>query len=477
MNPNEPHITATEAEQALLGAILLEPGVLPEVSQIISESDFFILHHQWIWNAMMKLMQTENQIDTRSLCWQLEGNGQLKEIGGPAFFNQLIHSCNPSMNATSFAEVIRDSSYRRRIIHTASQIATEASKGASPDELQTIAKSITEVSSHPPRMVWTAYQLCTSDLGEADWLVDGLLLASGVNLLAGEPAAGKSFLALDLALGITRTGFAWNNIPVPEGKVLYHYLDGSPRGMKTRIQNLCNAKDVVPPNDLIIDCSPLDLRNDMDTSSLKQRIREEKISLIIFDVLARFMPGSDENSVSDIAPVMGKLRDLATSTDTTILLIHHLNKNAGIHLASRIRGSSDILAAVDTALIVTYGANRKVSPRRVIPEKNREGELQQPFLFQIGSDENRITLIFEKDNGSEQSRGKTKTALATEQLLTILESNPETNFTRPELVALLDVEDTPSERTLDRIFSEMKRYPSLRTDKRNAQTTYQWNVD
>jgi hypothetical protein len=77
------------------------------------------------------------------------------------------------------------------------------------------------------RLVYSAEQLCSSEVGELAWILKDWIMAGGINLIAGMPAAGKSFLALDLAIGIASTGFAWNDQPVPLGKVTYHFLDGS----------------------------------------------------------------------------------------------------------------------------------------------------------------------------------------------------------------------------------------------------------
>ncbi|HNT54031.1 MAG TPA: AAA family ATPase [Anaerolineaceae bacterium] len=464
----------TDAERALLGAALVNPACIPSASLIVQAQDFFIVRHRWIWEALLAMIRISSAIDLVTTCAMLEQAGRLAEIGGMGYLIGLIAETPSSLHAEDYARLVHENAIRRQAIQTASTIAREAYSGAPISSLRSHAALITELPENHSRMVWDACQLCNSDLGNANWLVNGLLLAGGINLIAGEPAAGKSFLMLDLALGITQTGTAWNNFPVERGRVLYFYLDGSPRGMKTRLERLCAGKGVLPPTDLLIDFSPLDLRQPSTSAVLRQTIKKSGISVIVFDVLARFMPGADENAVSDVSPVMGTLRDVATNTNASVVIIHHLNKGVGTALWSRIRGSSDILAAVDTALIVTYGENRISSPRRVIPEKNREGELIQPFAFRIHTIDNQLKLDFVESEPIETKPSPSKRSNTTQQILKTLESNPQVTFTRRELMATLLPETDISERTLARAFAKIAQCENIQVGKSGNQITYQW---
>ncbi|HQF62372.1 MAG TPA: AAA family ATPase [Anaerolineaceae bacterium] len=463
------------SERALLGAALVNPECIPSVALIVQAQDFFIVCHRWIWEVLLGMIKTGSAIDIVTVSAMLEQISRLAEIGGLGYLIGLIAETPSSLHAETYARLVHDYAIRRRAIETASMIAREAYGGATLASLRSHAALITELPENDSRIVWTACQLCNSDLGGAEWLVDGLLLSGGVNLIAGEPAAGKSFLTPDLALGITQTGTAWHDFQVSRGRGLYYYLDGSPRGMKTRLERLCAGKNTTPPNDLLIDFSPLDLRQPSASATLRQTIKKSGISVVIFDVLARFMPGADENAVSDVAPVMGTLRDVATKTNTTIIIIiHHLNKGVGAALWSRIRGSSDILSAVDTALIVAYGENRHNSPRRVIPEKNREGELIQPFAFQIHATDGQLRLMFESTDPGEMKTITTKRSATLQQLLKTLASNPNISFTRQDLINTLSPQAEISERTAARVFSVITEYANIQIGKSGNQTTYRW---
>jgi hypothetical protein len=71
--------------------------------------------------------------------------------------------------------------------------------------------------------------------------------------------------------------------------------------------------------------------------ALRQRIHRLDASVVIFDVMAKFMPGADENSVAEISPMMNTLREIANQTGTTFILIHHLNKGGNPDLSYRVR--------------------------------------------------------------------------------------------------------------------------------------------
>ena len=88
------------------------------------------------------------------------------------------------------------------------------------------------------------------------------------------------------------------------------------------------------------------------------------------------MPGVDENSVSSVGPVMTALRGFANDTGCSILILHHYNKGAGYSPNAsqglRVRGSIDIIAAMDAVVAVTVSGPR-TDPRRILtPEKNRD---------------------------------------------------------------------------------------------------------
>jgi hypothetical protein len=269
---------------------------------------------------------------------------------------------------------------------------------------------------------------------------------------------------------------AWDNQPVTKGKVLYQFLDGSYRGMRSRVIKLCNARCIEPPTDLIFDFSPLNLKATAEVLALRQRIKQLGISMVIFDVMAKFAPGADENSVAEISPLMNALREIANQMGTTFLLIHHLNKGTSTDLSYRVRGSTDILGSVDTAIVVNYENSNAANSTRVIqPQKVREAEPPKPLRFQIISTDQSISLQFSEG----ESKKPFKTLGQQEQilldLLNFLNSKPDQEFLKQDLIQTLHLPE--DSRTMDRAFGQLLQDSRVLVLKRGSFKTYQWKTD
>jgi archaellum biogenesis ATPase FlaH len=325
-------------------------------------------------------------------------------------------------------------------------------------------------------LVFSADQLCSSDVGELTWVLRDWIMAGGINLIAGMPAAGKSFLALDLAIGIASSGIAWNNQPVIKGKVLYHFLDGSYRGMRSRVINLCKARCILPPADLIFDFSPLNLKATAEIISLRQRIKRLGVSVVIFDVMAKFIPGADENSVAEISPMMNTLREIANQTGTTFILIHHLNKGGNPNLSYRVRGSSDILGSVDTAIVVENEHQNVANSMRVItPQKVRESLPPKPLKFQIVSTDESISLQFADGDTEVTSKSLGQQQQIFLDLINYLESEPDQEFLKQDLVQTLQLPENT--RTVGRAFAQLLCDPKVQVQKKGSFKSYKWKKD
>jgi RecA-family ATPase len=170
------------------------------------------------------------------------------------------------------------------------------------------------------------------------WLVDRLLPAGGVCLLVGEVASGKTFLALDLAIAVAAGLPVWGQRACLRGRVLYCCLDSSSRTIRGRVQALCDGREIDPPEDLLFDFSALNLAQQAapgggrsaDQQRLLGMIRATRATLVVLDVLARYLPGVDENAVAAVGPVFSLLRGFAAANPgVTFLVVHHFNKSGG----------------------------------------------------------------------------------------------------------------------------------------------------
>lgn len=188
------------------------------------------------------------------------------------------------------------------------------------------------------------------------FIVDGLI-PTGLTILAGAPKARKSWLALDVALSVAR-GVAClderKNL-CPRGAVLYLALEDSERRLKDRIGQMLGDGPAWPTNLFFETSWP---RMDADgVPRLRGWVEATRgARLIVIDVFQKFRPatGAQGGYSKDYADLTA-LQDLAREKDIGIVLVHHLRKSGGGDPFERMTGSTGILGAPDTLLVLDKG--------------------------------------------------------------------------------------------------------------------------
>ena len=148
MTETNPNLYSMDAEQALLGALLINPEAYHEVADGLAADDFFIHRHRFIWQAMARLVENRQPVDFLTLTEELESAGHLAEIGGPAYLTALINGTPTSLHAQAYAQIIAEYAIRRNLLEAAHTIAQAAYQQEKPleDVLETAEKSIFKAS-------------------------------------------------------------------------------------------------------------------------------------------------------------------------------------------------------------------------------------------------------------------------------------------------------------------------------------------
>ncbi len=116
-----PH--SREAEEALVGAILINPEAYYDVAQFLQADDFYIHRHRWIWEAFTRLHERRVPIDFLTVTEELDERGHWAEVGGPAYLTALINSVPTSLHAEAYGRIIEQTGIRRKMLDAANQIA------------------------------------------------------------------------------------------------------------------------------------------------------------------------------------------------------------------------------------------------------------------------------------------------------------------------------------------------------------------
>lgn len=181
------------------------------------------------------------------------------------------------------------------------------------------------------------------------WLVEGLFLNAGAGILGGAPKSCKSFFALDLCVAIASgTSCAGSFRVLAPGPVVVLCAEDPDGVVSQRLTALTRARSrelSELPIEVLVE--PVRLPEGLDR--LKATLAIFKPKLLLLDPLIR-LHRADENSASEMSVILDGLRNLARSTKTAILLVHHTRKAANGNAGMGLRGSSDLHAFGDSNL-------------------------------------------------------------------------------------------------------------------------------
>lgn len=220
---------------------------------------------------------------------------------------------------------------------------------AAPEWVPTQNSTLLPVLRRP--ITFTAAQLECMELPEPRHAVQGLL-SEGLGLLAGKPKAGKSWLALNLAVAVASGGKALRTIEVDRGEVLYAALEDSPRRLKGRLAKVLQGASAPPGLTFATDWARFD---DGGAEQLDDWLnRHPDARLVILDTLAKVRPARarNGNSYDEDYAHLGAIKAVADAHKVCVLVIHHLRKMFSDDPLDLISGTLAIAGAADSILIL-----------------------------------------------------------------------------------------------------------------------------
>jgi hypothetical protein len=262
----------------------------------------------------------------------------------------------------------------------------------SPPASQPLAKGrpkpAAEQSPLPSLSTLSLSQLLTRPLPKQLWLVEPLLSRGGVMGLAGDPGTAKTWLILELARAVATGRPFLDRFPTQQGPVLVIDEENGQARLQRRLARIMSQTTDDCPIHIASMCG-VNLSHDRWIDSLHAKIIEIKPSLILFDSLIRVHRGG-ENSAEDMATLFAVFISLRHDFDCAVVFTHHLRKTGFIRdLGQRIRGSSDILAYVDSML----GLTKLESAYTLWHLKNRDGDLIKPLSLSVQDTDSNTTAV------------------------------------------------------------------------------------
>ncbi len=211
-----------EAEQSVLGALMLDKDAIINVADILVSEDFYKPTHTKIYETIIKLYEKREPIDILSVKEILKNESLLKDIGGNSYLTQLIESVPSSAHIEHYAKIVKEKKILRDLIKTSAEISENAF--AATEDMETmlgaIEQKIFAISQHSYSQKFTvlkdelqnAYERIEqlhrtgeggmrgvpTGFAEIDGLLSGLQ-KSDLVVLGARPSLGKTSLALDIA--------------------------------------------------------------------------------------------------------------------------------------------------------------------------------------------------------------------------------------------------------------------------------------
>jgi replicative DNA helicase len=359
ISSQQPH--NREAEEAVLGAVLIFPESYFDLSQKLKGDDFYIIRNRWVWEAYSTLIERRQKIDLLTVSAALNEKNHLEEIGGSAYLATLINQTPTSLHAEAYAEIVEENAMRRRMLEAANHLAKQAyDRGKSVNTLLDEAeKAVFGLSERritydlqPIQQVLGSYydridqlsQRPDEIFGVPTGLIDldkilGGLQKSDLLIIAGRPGMGKTGFMLSVAKNAAqkhRKHVAVFSLEMSNEQLIQRLI-AQETGIDTqRLRSgqlhddewskFNHAIEVLSDTHIWLDDTPA-----ITPLSLRTKCRrlhmEHQLDLIIVDYL-QLMAGDTrtENRVQEVSYISRNLKVLARELNVPVLVGAQLSR-------------------------------------------------------------------------------------------------------------------------------------------------------
>lgn len=356
---SQPH--NRQAEEAVLGSVLINPESYYDVSQILDADNFYIIRNRWIWEVFTYLHENRIPIDILTLTEELDSRGQLEEIGGQAYLMMLVNQTPSSLNAQAYARIVEETSVRRRMLTAANEMAKLAYQ--EDKELDSIIdsaeKSVFNLSERrirrdmqPIQSVISQYydrvstQSASGDeiRGVPTELVDldkvlGGLQKSDLLIIAGRPASGKTGFLLTVAKNaaikhkkhVAMFSLEMSNEQLVQRMIAQETSINSQVLRSGKIDDdqwelFTRAVEVLSNTRIFLDDTPAMTPIQMRTKCRRLHL-EQQIDLVLVDYI-QLMSGDmrTDNRVQEVSYISRNLKTLARELNVPVLAAAQLSR-------------------------------------------------------------------------------------------------------------------------------------------------------
>lgn len=351
---------SSEAEQAVLGAIIFEPDCIGRVAEILPTADFFhIALHRLIYSTMLSMFTHGKSIDFVTVYEELRHEKDFDPTQGKTYLAGLVDSCPSTSNVELYAKLVRDKYDIRQLIHAGHQIVDRATAGEFESDIlvdnaeQLIydirrGKNIQGLQRIDEIILQTfdrldalnkddpALKPISTGIGDLDRVITGLN-RSDLILLAARPGMGKTSFALNIAKSVAgpqKFTVAFFSLEMSKEQLASRLLstEALVEGTKLRTGKLSDEEwqriiaggDILSKMNLYLDDTP-----GITVPAMKAKLRRlRNLDLVVIDYLQLMSTGrrGDGNRVQEISEITRNLKIMAKELNVPVICLSQLSR-------------------------------------------------------------------------------------------------------------------------------------------------------
>jgi replicative DNA helicase len=351
-----------EAEESVLGAMMLPGGAIGTVSEILDAGDFYRESHAKIYRAALALYAKGEPVDAITLVDELEGRSELEDVGGRARVHELAALVPASANASHYARIVSEMATLRGLIRVGSEIARLGwdRPGETTDLVDRAEQSVFELAqdrvssefTHIEELLKESFERITqlyeegadvtgvsSGFKDLDRLTSGFQPGNLI-IVAARPSMGKSALGLCIAANLAvrhEVPVALFTLEMSKSEVTQRLMCSEAKVESQRLRNgklaaddwprLTAACDKLAKAPIYVDDTGSITMMEIRSKARRLKSREPKLGLVVVDYMQLMTSGSNaENRVQEVSQISRSLKVLARDLDVPIIALSQLSR-------------------------------------------------------------------------------------------------------------------------------------------------------
>ncbi len=411
-----------DAEEAVVGSLLVDNSVMPEVFMTLKPADFFTSQCKWIYETCCTIYENHVNITQITVAHELLSKGKLEEIGGAAYLSQLVAQCPTSVFVGDYARVVKDCSVNRQLIRVANQVAEMGYDNTDPPEnlakayalLQRIqhdqeppagAKELSKEAADYYGSLRTVSAGIATGLSLLDNKLGGLLKGESI-VLCGNTSVGKTSLAVQIARYIATTRKVFIASEEMTKQDLINKMVAQISGVHSELIALGNYPDERIDRMFMALSTVSSLKFHIGkvktTAMLRSAIERYEPEFVVVDYLQKLRDRLSDSDVQRIGFIAHELTGMSKDFNVPILVLSQLHrsmeekKNKKPRM-SDLRGSGEIEESFDSV----WGLWRESYTAFLENKKAEAGDTTELWILKNRLRGNRGKITLEWDQNFE----------------------------------------------------------------------------